>query len=144
MGGHFLCIFVCRSEGYVCGRQMTTSDVGFPLPPCLKQDRFFDWNSLSQPLCLKIELRLFPSLPPILKHEYWDYRCMIPYPDLNGCRGFKLRSSYLHGKPTPQLPGGLFLAEKEKKAGMHWHRGIGHTRISTKNDKGLNATIHLR
>lgn len=27
---------------------------------------------------------------------------------------------------------------------MHWHRGIGHTRVSRKNDKGLKATIHLR
>lgn len=144
MGGHFLCIFVCRSEGYVCGSQMTTSDAGFHLPPYLKQDRFFDWKSLSQPLWLESELRLFLSLPPILKHEYWDHRCMILCPDLNGCWGLKLRSSYVDGEPTPQLPQEWFLAEKEKKAGMHWRRGIGHTRVSTKNDKGLNATIRLR
>lgn len=41
-------------------------------------------------------------------------------------------------------PWGMISCRERKKAGMYWRRGIGHTRVSTKNDKGLNATIHLR
>lgn len=144
MGGHFLCIFVCRSEGYVCGSQMTTSDVGFHLPPYLKQDCFF-WLKALKPATLV--WKRAPVVPTSTSYlEVWVLRLWM-YDTVS-------RLKWVLGTQTQVLihawwtnssaPWGMISCRERKKAGMHWRRGIGHTRVSTKNDKGFNATIRLR
>lgn len=134
IGGHFLCAFVCLSEVYVGGGQMTTSDIGFHLPPCLRQSLFIVWSSINQMSWPESELWILLSLPTILKHEYWDYRCMLIWPDLCGFWGFKLRSSHIHSKPSPHS-WGSYLSLRKKKVGVYWYRSI---------DRELNEIICLR
>lgn len=139
----YLCVYVrCMRVAVTKQRQMLvfTFHLFWSRVFCLVVCLFV----VHRPFWVDWELWILPSLPPILKHEITDAWCndqtYVCFGHLNWSSHTWIVSHLISFWGW----GWIFFLQK-KKVRMHWHKGIGNTRVSEKkNDRELNAIICLR